>query len=284
MKRFRLPAVLLAALLSTAIPASALAQQVESGSTAVVGPNAELTRKELYAVLKQYPGSLPRVIRLDPSLMTNDQFLQPYPNLVAFLNKHPEIRRNPDYFFGEYYGYGNYSYYRTEAGQMWEAVMAGVAVFVMTVTILFALGWVVRTFIDYRRWNRLSKTQTEMHAKLLDRFSANAELLAYVQSPAGMKFLQAAPVQLETPGRGMAAPLGRILWSVQAGLVLAAAGLGLYYVSGRVDEEVTQPLFTLGVVALFLGIGFVVSAIVSFMLSKQLGLFNHAAQRDSIGA
>jgi hypothetical protein len=281
MTRLRLPAALLAATLVLA-PAAALAQ-VETTSTTIVGPNAEMTRKELMAVLRQYPSSLGRVVRLDPSLMNNEEFLKPYPNFRAFLDKHPEIRRNPDYFFGDYY-YGGTSFYRTEAGQMWEAVMAGVAVFVMTITILFALGWTVRTFIDYRRWNRLSKTQTEMHAKLLDRFSANAELLAYVQSPAGMKFLQAVPVQIDAPGRGIAAPFGRILWSVQAGLVLAAAGLGLYYVSGRVDEEVMQPLFTLGVVSLSLGIGFVVSAIVSFMLSKQLGLFTHSTQRDSLGA
>jgi hypothetical protein len=286
MQRF-LPALLLVLGTLLLTPGTTLARQVESGSTTVVGPNAELTRKELYAVLKQYPGSLPRVIRLDPSLMTNEQFMQPYPNLVAFLNKHPEIRRNVDYFFGEYYGYGNFSnYYRTEAGQMWEAVMAGVAVFVMTITILFALGWIIRTFIDYRRWNRLSKVQNEMHAKLLDRFGSNAELLAYVQSPAGARFLQSSPMPIDAGPRSIAAPFGRILWSVQAGIVLAALGFGLYYVSGRVDEEVMQPIFTLGIVSLFLGIGFVVSAIIAFVLSKQLGLFNPPPpmeRRDSFG-
>jgi hypothetical protein len=54
--------------------------------------------------------------------------------------------------------------------------------------------------------------------------------------------------------------------------------MGLYYVSGRVtDVEMTQPLYTMGVLALSLGIGFVLAAVVSFMLSKRLGLFEPPA-------
>ena len=261
----------------TLAPAVAVAQQVESGSTTVVGPSAELTRRELMGVLKQYPPSLGLVLKLDPNLMTNEPFLQSYPNLNAFLAKHPEVRRSPDFFFNEIYGYGGSTYYRSEAREMWEMVMAGVGIFVIVATMLTAIAWIVRTLVDYRRWHRLSKTQAEAHTKLLDRFTSNAELLAYVQSPAGARFLQSAPISLDPGARTLGAPFARILWSVQAGLVLGAAGFGLYYVSGRVNEEVTQPIFTLGIVALSLGAGFVMSAIVSFVLSRQLGLFEPAA-------
>jgi hypothetical protein len=273
--RFRraLPLVLAAGL--TLAPAAAVAQQIETSSTSVVGPNAEMTRRELVALLRQYPPSLGRILRLDPNLMNNQQFMQPYPNLAAFLGKHPEVQRSPEYFFQGFDS--GYYRYRSEASEMWEATMAGVAVFVVMVTILAAIGWIVRTLIDYRRWHRLSKTQADVHTKLLDRFTANAELMAYIQSPAGARFLQSAPIALDPGARNVAAPFSRILWSTQAGLVLAAAGFGLYYVSGQVDEDVTEPLFTLGIVALSLGAGFVVSAIVSFFLSKQLGLFDAPA-------
>jgi hypothetical protein len=284
--RFRraLPLVLAAGL--TCAPAAAVAQQVESGTTLVTA-NAETTRRELAGILKQYSPSLGRILRLDPNLMSNDQFMQPYPALVAYLTKHPEIRRSPEYYFQDYQG--SYYYYRSEAHEMWEATMAGVAIFVVVITILMAVAWMVRTLIDYRRWHRISKTQSEVHTKLLDRFTANAELLAYIQSPAGARFLQSAPIALDPGARAVGAPFSRILWSVQAGLVLAAAGFGLYYVSGRVNEEVTQPIFTLGIIALSLGAGFVISAIVSFFLSKQLGLFDAPAapllaERRDLGA
>jgi hypothetical protein len=87
----------------------------------------------------------------------------------------------------------------------------------------------------HRRWGRLAKVQAEAHTKLLDRFTANDELIAYVQSPAGSQFLQSAPIALDPGARRMGAPFNRILWSVQAGLVLGMAGLGLRFISGSKD-------------------------------------------------
>jgi hypothetical protein len=166
---------------------------------------------------------------------------------------------------------------------MWDDVMTGVSIFVVMVALLGFFTWIVRTLIDYRRWHRLSRVQAETHTKLLDRFTANDELLAYVQSAAGSRFLQSAPIALDPGARAMSAPLNRILWSVQAGVVLAAAGLGLYYVSGQIDPEVMQPIYTLGMFGLFVGGGFVVSALVSYGLSKRMGLLEPAAPQAPSG-
>ena len=84
--------------------------------------------------------------------------------------------------------------------------------------------WIIRTLIEYRRWNRTSKVHTEVHNKLMDRFTANEDLLAYMQTPAAQRFLESAPLSLDAPARPVGAPLSRILWSVQVGVVLAAGG------------------------------------------------------------
>jgi hypothetical protein len=139
------------------------------------------------------------------------------------------------------------------------------------------LIWIIRTLVEYRRWQRTSKVHTEVHNKLLDRFTANEDLLAYMQTPAARRFLDSAPLSLDAPARPVGAPLSRILWSVQVGVVLAAGGLGLLFVSNRVIDEVAQPLFAIGVLALAVGAGFVVSAGASFLLSRRLGLFEPAA-------
>ena len=47
----------------------------------------------------------------------------------------------------------------------------------------------------------------------------------------------------------MAAPLGRILWSVQAGLVLAVAGAGMLFIRRHLLEEVSQMLLVIGTLA-----------------------------------
>ena len=67
-----------------------------------------------------------------------------------------------------------------------------------------------------------------MHNKLLERFAGTNELLAYVQSSPGRRFLEAAPNPCGGRSRGppIGAPLSRILWSVQAGIVLVVGGFG----------------------------------------------------------
>jgi hypothetical protein len=253
-----------------------VAQTVAVPKTVAEAQDANQVRREFMEVMRKYPPAVSRVLKLDPSLLNNDSYLAPYPVLVAYLAQHPDIRRNPGYYFEPIEG-GYYGGYRSESQQIWENMMVSVAVVAVVGTILATLAWIIRTLIDYRRWHRLSKVQSEAHAKLLDRFTANDELIAYVQSPAGAKFLQSAPISLDPGTRTLGAPFSRILWSVQAGLVLAAGGLGLYYVSGKVEQDVMQPLFAMGVLAMSLGVGFVISAAVSFGLSRKLGLFDGSA-------
>src|SRR5262245_33310770 len=271
-----------------AISAHAAAQEPTRGRQAVQvpaqaapgydAPDAERTREELRQLLEKYPPALARVLKLDASLINNEAYLAPYPALNGFLAQHPEVRRNSAFFFEWVNVSSGSSFYREDpqreqAFRMWNDILAGMAGISVFVIVLLALGWAIRFIVDYRRWHRLSKVQSEVHNKLLDRMTANDELLAYVKSPAGSRFLESAPISLDPVSRRIGAPFSRILWSVQAGLVLAAGGFGLLYVSGRVTSEITQPIFAMGSLAIALGVGFVLSAVVSYVLSQRLGLF-----------
>src|SRR5262249_10956856 len=151
-------------------------------------------------------------------------------------------------------------------------VMARIAMFTGFGLAIGLLTWLVRTFVDYRRWKQLSKVQTEVHTKLLDRFTANDDLLTYIKSPAGSKFLESTPIRLDAGPKSLGAPLGRILWSMQSGVVLIAGGVGMEVVSRQVTvEDAAQPLQALAVLAIALGLGFIVSAAMSFVLSRKLG-------------
>jgi hypothetical protein len=65
---------------------------------------------------------------------------------------------------------------------------------------------------------------------------------------------------------------------VQVGLVLMAGAVGLLFISGRVQEEISQPFYAFGVLALTVGVGFVASAAASFLLSRRLGLLDSAVR------
>ena len=134
--------------------------------------------------------------------------------------------------------------------------------------------WLIRMVVDGRRWNKLSKVQYDVHTKLLDRFQKNEELLAYMETPSGRRFLDSAPIPLHDDSRGIAAPYARILWSLQAGVVGSLAGLGLLFVSWRLADEVSQFFFVVGTVTLALGGGFIVSAGAAYIMSRRLGLFD----------
>jgi hypothetical protein len=51
-----------------------------------------------------------------------------------------------------------------------------------------------------------------------------------------------------------------------------AGGIGLQYVSGHVPAEVSPMLLSLGVLGVALGVGFIAAAIVSFVVSRRMGL------------
>ena len=65
--------------------------------------------------------------------------------------------------------------------------------------------------------------------------------------------------------------------------MLTAGGIGLVLVSARVAAEPAQALHGLGVLAIALGLGFAVSAIISFLISRRLGLIDSPASGAEAG-
>lgn len=233
-------------------------------------PDAHETREQLQRLLRQHPPAVGEVLQRDPSLLGRPEYLAPYPALVAFLAQHPEVARNPSFFLGSF----NYHVRNPNdrAYEMFETLLAAIGGAGAFVAFISLLIWLVRAVIDHRRWLRLSRVQTEVHTKLMDRLTTNEDLLAYIQSPAGRRFLESAPIALDGEPRPTLAPLGRILWSLQAGIVLVALGIGFWFVRRNVMAEVAEGFYVLGVIAMALGAGFAVSAIVSYFLSTRLGL------------
>jgi len=230
--------------------------------------SANATRQRLQQLLRQMPPSVGEVLQRDPSLMARPDYLAPYPALLAFLQQHPEVVRNPEFFIGRFQYYEPQP--RDQAIEMFAVVLGGFGGMVALAIVLSVFIWLVRAVIEHRRWLRLSRVQAEVHAKVMDRLTTNEDLLAYVQTPAGRRFLESAP--FEHAPRTHSAPVNSILWSLQGGVVLIALGIGLWSVQGNVIREVAEGLYVIGVVAAALGVGFVVSALMAYLISSRLGL------------
>lgn len=292
MTRDRLQGIIAGVTFVVAIATSAMAQEAPAAAqTATAAPaqpagtvpaagttyaDSNQTREALLAVLGKYPSQVSKVLKLDPSLFANAAYLANYPALAAFVAQHPEVAHSPAFFLEQVW-------LPTDAApesateRVWRDTMQGLGIFMVMFLVTGTLVWLIRTLIEHRRWSRLTRTQAEVHGKLMDRFTSNEELLAYMQTPGGKRFLESAPIMVDAGPRAVSAPIGRMLGSVQVGLILAAGGLGLQYVSRSIDKTVSQPLLAIGVLAVAIGGGFLLSAVVSFVLSKRLGLIDVAA-------
>ena len=231
--------------------------------------NAWNTQQDLWRVLRSYPPAVGEIIQRDPSLLTKTEYMSAYPALAAFVLEHPEISRNPGFYFGSYEFRERTS--RQDAIEMIQVILGGMAGGVVLISVLSVFVWLVRTVVDHRRWLRTSKVQVEMHGKLLDRLTTNEDLLSYAQSPAGSRFLESAPIALDAETRA-SAPVGRIIWSMQAGIVLMALGTGLFLVQTSAVDEVREALAVIQAIVGSVGVGLLVSAVAAYVVSGRLGI------------
>jgi hypothetical protein len=133
------------------------------------------------------------------------------------------------------------------------------------VSSMFAwISWVI--FSTIRRY-MLAKMQSGVQSKLLEKVDSSQALLAYAETESGRRFLESLRVEQVEPGMSYR----RILGGAQAGVVLSAFGAGMLLLhSAGVAPEREFTIF--GGLGLALGIGFLLAAAVSYVLSRSFGL------------
>ena len=145
-----------------------------------------------------------------------------------------------------------------------------VVLFPMLFAVVALIIWII--FSTIRRYNT-TKLQAGLQTKLIEKFGTGQELLAYVQSEAGKRFLESLTMEQRTP-------YGRILGAAQASVILALVGLALLFLRGRVAGA-DEGFLVFGTIILSLGVGFGLAAALSYFLSKSLGLLGESIERRS---
>jgi hypothetical protein len=140
-------------------------------------------------------------------------------------------------------------------------------------TIFGTFGWVVYTISTNIRRAHASRAVADLHVKLLDKCAASQDLVAYLESGPGQKFMESA-------GTEGSQPWMRILSAMQAGFVLSFVGIAELIVrNSEHNFDTSEFLLISGAIALAIGVGFLISAITSFALSKSWGLLTPAQAR-----
>ncbi len=240
---------------------------------------------ELIKLLRQSP-TLTTVVAHDPSLLSNQEYVaRNNPQLAEFLEAHPEVARNPDYYL--------FTHLNREGGSPDEALeravwpdvyrarpertviqdLASDIIPLIGITIvILAVMWMLRLFIDNRRWSRIFTLQNEVHGRLIDKFSSSQELAAYMETEAGKRFLEAAPIPVNLgPEQRVPNAVARVLTPVQIGVVLVLLGIG-FLLLRHAGPDMDTPMLVLGTVILMPGIGFIISAGITWALASRMGL------------
>jgi len=249
------------------------------------------TQEQLLTLLRLSP-KLTSVVTRDPSLLANQDYISHNnPELAQFLESHPEIARNPDFYLFTNLGDGGGGRERALERKIWPETQGGGDVsgdmmrtltsLLVFVGVLSALIWLIRVLLENRRWSRTFKLQAEVHGKLIDKFGSNQELLAYMNTAPGKRFLEAAPIPVDFErDQRLPSPVARVLTSLQLGVVLIVLDLGVLFLRHRVPLG-PFPLLVIGTLGLMLGLGLVVSAGITWLLARRLGLLPRTTDADA---
>jgi hypothetical protein len=140
---------------------------------------------------------------------------------------------------------------------------------VLTVAIVFGMvSWVTWVIASTIRRGHTARAVANLHSKLLDKCTSNQELLSYLESQSGRRFLESTTTSESNPS-------GRILNAIQAGTIAALAGGAMLIVrtEERLDWDGREFLVIFGSLLLAIGLGYLVSAAVSYVLCRSWGLF-----------
>ena len=140
---------------------------------------------------------------------------------------------------------------------------------------LMAIGWVVWVVSGTFRRARAARLQADVQGKLLDKFGSSRELLDYLHTTQGQRFLDFVVTE-------RANPYSRILASAQAGVIMTLLGGALLMLQRMATvQEAADALLVFGALVLTLGIGFLASGALSFILSRSWGLLEARPEMPS---
>ncbi len=294
---FRIASLVAAPLLACTLGVSAQARPAAPAApvavTALNDKDVAATQTELIRLLRLSP-TLTTVVSHDPSLLSDPAYVERNnPQLAAFLTAHPEVPRNPDYFLFSHLPHDPGEPDEVLERAVWPDVyraqsrsgpldefMHDLSPLLAFLGFLVVFLWMVRLFVENRRWGRIFKLQSEVHGRLIDKFSSNQELAAYMETDAGRRFLEAAPipVNMESSQRVPNA-VARVLTPLQVGVVMVLLGIGLLTLR-HAGPDMDVPMLVLGTIALMPGIGFILSAGITWALAARLGLMPPSAQTN----
>lgn len=129
-------------------------------------------------------------------------------------------------------------------------------VFVGVLVLVLGLLAMILAYIMHRTEERIS-----VRKALLEKYATAHDLNELMQTPAGRRLF----ANFSAGG----SPLRSVLLSVQMGILAILAGAGIWGIGAMVRDDT---IFGIGGLSMCIGLGFLISAAITYRLSKSWGL------------
>ncbi len=144
--------------------------------------------------------------------------------------------------------------------------MEDLAPIIIGVVLIIAAAWVITVIVRAFKEKSILRTRAELYNRLLDKFSSGNEFAEYLESETGRRFVEEITVE-------SAAPTSKILSSIQRGVILTLIGFGMVVLANLFfGGDLFNMAAAGGTVVLMLGVGFLISTVITYRLSKSWGL------------
>ena len=149
----------------------------------------------------------------------------------------------------------------------------------MFLGVLLLVGWVI--YLVFRRYQVISEARTkraEAFNKLVEKFSSAQEFSAFLETENGKKFIEDP---IPAPGH----PYGKVLRYIQAGILSLLIGFAYWINASRINSTDPNYIHQMmdsnywGTLAVFLGIGLLVVAGITFVLTRHWHLGNGSSRK-----
>lgn len=111
-----------------------------------------------------------------------------------------------------------------------------------------------------------TRQRTAAFKAVIDKFSAAEDFAAFLQSPAGYRFV--------TGLSGSESPARAVIGGVQKGIILILLGGGVWWTGATIESK--AEVATIGVLLMCVGMGLLISAWISYRLARSLGVLDKA--------
>ncbi len=128
---------------------------------------------------------------------------------------------------------------------------------------LALIGWVF--WLDVKRRQAVIHAKSDLQNRLLEKFSSPQDVAQFLQTEGGRRFLQGLTTDSRHAGK-------RILTAIQVGVILTCLGVASIGLGATYGDHPGGVV--VGTLILAVGVGFLVSAGLSYWLSRKWGILD----------